>query len=287
MYSNKIPLIILSVIGAVVLLASSIFVVEQRQSALIFQFGETVRSVREPGLHFKLPFIQNVLFFDSRILNASVESTEVTASDEKKIIVNAFAKYEINNPVEFYKTVNNIYNVKIQLNRILDSSIRRVIGTKPLVSLLSHERREIMSKISENVNNETKRLGVSVIDVRLVRADLPKENSDAVCRRMQTDREKDAKQNRAEGVEMASRIKASADRESKIIIAESYKNSEILKGEGDSKAAKIYNLAYSKDPEFYKFYRSLGTYKSTLNAKDTSCIMSPDSDFLKMLKLGK
>jgi membrane protease subunit HflC len=284
---NKVPLIIASSVVGIILLMGSIFAVEQRQFALIFQFGEIVRSVREPGLHFKVPFIQNIMFFDNRILNVSLESTEVTASDEKKIIVNAFAKYRIDNPVEFYKTINNIHNIRIQLNRILDSSIRRVIGTKPLVSLLSHERREIMDKVSENVNKETARLGVNVIDVRLVRADLPKENSDAVCRRMQTEREKEAKQIRAEGVEIASKIKASAEKESKIVISESYKNSEITRGEGDSKAAKIYNAAYSRDPEFYKFHKSLGAYRATLNSKDTSFIISPDSDFLKILKLGK
>lgn len=284
---NKAPLLIVALITAFLLFLSSIFIVEQRQLALVFQFGETVRSIKEPGMHFKLPLIQNVIFFDNRVLNASVESTEVTASDEKKIIVNAFAKYQIDNPVEFYKTVNNLHNIRIQLNRILDSSIRKVIGTKPLVSLLSHERREIMSKISENVNSETKRLGIKVIDVRIVRADLPKENSDAVCRRMQTEREKEAKQIRAEGAEFASRIKASADKESKIILAESYKNAEILRGEGDSEAARIYSASYSKDPEFYKFYKSLGTYKSTLNSKDTSFVISPDSEFLKALKLGK
>ncbi len=287
MQNNRFPLIVLSSFVAFIILMGSIFAVEQRQFAVVFQFGEIVRSVREPGLHLKFPFIQNVVFFDNRILNASVESTEVTASDEKKIIVNAFAKYQINNPVEFYKTVNNLHNIKIHLNRTLDSSIRKVIGTVPLVSLLSHERREIMEKISTNVNLETARFGVSVIDVRIVRADLPKENSDAVCRRMQTEREKEAKQIRAEGVEMASKIKAAADKDCRIVIAESYKNSEITRGEGDSKAAKLYNAAYSRDPEFYKFYKSLGTYKATLNSKDTSFIISPDSEFLKSLKLGK
>ena len=270
-----------------VILLTSIFTVEQRQFAVVFQFGETIRSVKEPGLHFKVPFIQNVLFFDNRILNSDVESMEVTASDEKRIIVNAFAKYQILDPVEFYKTVNNTNNVKVYINRILDSSIRRVIGTKPLISLLSEERTAIMNKITHNVNSETKRFGINVIDVRIVRADLPKENSEAISNRMKADRQKEAKQFRAEGFEVASKIKASADREAKVILADSRKNAEIIRGAGDAEATKIYNNIYSRDPEFYRFYKSLKTYESTFNSEDTSFIISPDSEFLKFLKLAK
>ena len=287
MNNQKIPIMIMSLVSILFLLLGSIFFVEQRQFALVFQFGETVRVIKEPGLHFKVPLIQDIMFFDNRVLNASVDSTEVTASDEKKIIVNGFAKYQIENPVEFYKTVNNLHNVRIQLNRALDSSFRKVIGTVPLVSLLSHERREIMEKISTNINAETKRLGIKVIDVRILRADLPKENREAVCSRMRTEREKEAKQIRAEGSEMSSKIKATAQRESKMLLSESNKQAEILRGEGDSAAAKIYNSAYSKDPEFYKFYKSLNAYKHVLGSKDTSFIISPESDFLKLLKLGK
>ena len=271
----------------VVVLLASIFTIEQRQFAIVFQFGEIIRSVKEPGLHFKVPFVQNVLFFDNRILNSEVESMEVTASDEKRIIVTAFAKYQILNPVEFYKTVNNTHNVKVYINRILDSSIRRVIGTKPLISLLSNERTEIMNRINENVNLEAKRYGINVLDVRIVRADLPQENSKAIASRMMADRQKEAKQFRAEGFEAASRIKASADREAKVILADSRKNAEITRGIGDAEATKIYNNIYSRDPEFYRFYRSLKTYKNTFNAEDTSFIISPDSEFLKFLKLTK
>ena len=245
-----------------------------------------MRVVKEPGLNFKIPLIQNTQFFDKRILNVNITAKEVTASDEKRIIVDAFAKYQITDPVKFFKTVNNMQNIKIRVNRILESSMRKAIGTIPLITLLSHERINIMLKIKEYVNTETARFGIQIIDVRILRADLPKENSEAIYSRMQTDREKEAKQIRAEGFELANKIKASADKERRILLAESYKQAQILRGEGDAEAAKIYNRAYAAEPDFYKFYMSLKTYRKTLKDKDTSYILSPNSDFLRFLKLN-
>lgn len=282
---NKISYIIAT--GLLFLFIASAFIIDQRQYAIIFQFGEAVKVVKEPGLHFKLPFLQNVEYFDNRILNVSLEAQEVTASDEKRIIVDAFAKYQIIDPVQFFKTVNNVNNIKVRLNRVLESSLRKAVGTIPLITLLSHERQDVMKKINDYVNEETKRFGVSIIDVRILRADLPKENSDAIYQRMQTEREKEAKQIRAEGFEIANKIKAEADKQSKIILAESYKKSETLKGEGDSEATKVFNSAYGSDPEFFKFYKSLHAYQSGLKGKDTSFIISPDSEFLKFLRLNK
>jgi membrane protease subunit HflC len=207
--------------------------------------------------------------------------------DGKRAIVDAFAKFRISDPVTFYKTVNNYQGIKIRLNKILESSMRKVIGRIPLTTLISAQRSEVMHDINEGVNTETKAFGIEVVDVRILRADLPKENSEGIYRRMQTEREKEAKQIRAEGNEEAARVRSRADKESKIILAEAYTKSEVLKGEGDAKAAKIYNVSFSKDPEFYKFYKTLSVYKDVLGKDDTSFVISPDSEFLGLLHLKK
>jgi membrane protease subunit HflC len=279
--------IVLSILSGIIILASALFKVDQRQFAIVFQFGEAMRVIKEPGLDIKIPFIQNVEYFDKRVLTVDAEAKELTASDGKRVIVDAFAKFRITDPIMFYKTVNNYQGVRIRLNKILESSMRKVIGRIELSSLLSGERTNVMLDICKGVNTETKDYGLEVIDVRILRADLPKENSAAIYRRMQTEREKEAKQIRAEGQEEGARIRSRADKESKILLAEAYMQAQILKGDGDSAAAKIYNAAYSKDPEFYKFYKTLSAYRSVLKKEDTSFVISPASDFLGFLNLGK
>ncbi|MCC8416733.1 MAG: protease modulator HflC [Rickettsia endosymbiont of Gnoriste bilineata] len=274
-------------LGLFLAVISALFAVDQRYSAVVFQFGEAVRTIESPGLNIKIPFIQNVEFFDKRILNVEAEAKELTASDGKRVIVDAFAKFRITDPVMFYKTVHNYQGVKIRLNKNLESSMRKVIGRLPLTSLLTNERSEIMSNILNQLNQEARNFGLDVIDVRILRADLPKENSAAIYRRMQTAREKEATQIRAEGQEEGVRIRSRADKESKILLAEAYMQSQIIKGEGDRESAKIYNLAYSVDPEFYKFYRSLEVYKNTLKKEDTSFVLSPEAELFKYLNLGK
>ncbi|WP_375359230.1 protease modulator HflC [Candidatus Tisiphia endosymbiont of Neophilaenus lineatus] len=275
------------VFGLLLSVTSALFTVDQRHSAVVFQFGEAMRTIESPGLNIKIPFIQNVEFFDKRILNVEAEAKELTASDGKRVIVDAFAKFRIVDPVMFYKTVHNYQGVKIRLNKNLESSMRKVIGRLPLTSLLTSARSDIMSNILNQVNEEAKNFGLDVIDVRILRADLPKENSAAIYRRMQTAREKEATQIRAEGQEEGARIRSRADKESKILLAEAYMQSQIIKGDGDMEAAKIYNLAYSVDPEFYKFYRSLEVYKNSLKKDDTSFVLSPEAELFKYLKLGK
>lgn len=269
------------------LISGSLFQIDQKQRAIVFQFGEAVRVLEDPGLHMKIPLIQNVEYFDKRVLTVDAETKELTASDGKRIIVDAFAKFKITDPVMFYKTVNNYQGVKIRLNKILESSMRKVIGRVELTNLLSVERSDIILQIRDNVNSETHDFGLEVIDVRILRADLPKENSAAIYRRMQTEREKEAKQIRAEGQEEAARIRSKADKESQIILADAYKQAQVFKGEGDSVAAKIYNIAYSKDPDFYKFYKTLATYKAILSKNDTSYVIGTDSSLLQFLNLNK
>ncbi|MEG8229753.1 protease modulator HflC [Candidatus Rickettsia tasmanensis] len=284
---QKIYYIIFTIVFGLILLSSSLFSVDQRQSAVVFQFGEAVRTIENPGLNIKIPFIQNVEFFDKRFLDVEVEAKELTAADGKRVIVDAYAKFQINNPVMFYKTVHDYQGVKIRLTRNLESSMRKVIGKISLSSLLSQERSNVMLNILNQVDGEAKSFGIDVVDVRILRADLPKENSAAIYRRMQTAREKEATQIRAEGQEESVRIRSKADKESKIILAKAYRDAQIIKGDGDEKAAKIYNSAYSVDPEFYKFYRSLLVYKNSLKKEDTNFVISPDAEVLKYLNLTK
>jgi modulator of FtsH protease HflC len=284
---NKLYITIFAVFGAIVLVASSFFTVDQRETGVIFQFGEAVRIVEKPGLNIKIPFIQNVQFLDRRILNVSAEEKELTASDEKRVIVDAFAKYRIIDPVKFIKTVHNYSGANLRLNKILESAMRSIIGKVPLSTLLTEQRSNLMLQIRDLVHTEAKSFGIEIIDVRILKSDLPAENSEAIYSRMQTERHKEAKQIRAEGAEEAARIKSRADKESQIILANAYMDSQKLKGLGDSEAARIYNLAYSKDPEFYKFYRSLVAYKASLAKDNTQFILSPKSEFFKYLQIGK
>lgn len=284
---NKIYYIILGIFIALLSVAGSLFSVDQRQLAVVFQFGEAMRTIDMPGLNIKIPFIQNVEFFDKRILHVEAEAKELTASDGKRVIVDAFTKFTIADPIKFYKTVHDFQGVRIRLNKILESSMRQVIGKVPLSALLTGVRSEVMRDIRDIVNQEAQTFGLTIIDVRILRADLPKENSAAIYQRMQTAREKEAKQIRAEGQEEAARVRSRADKESKILIAEAYMQSQIIKGEGDAAAAKIYNIAYLEDPEFYKFYRSMTVYKNVLKKENTSFVLSPASDFFKYLNLNK
>ncbi|MFP3012985.1 MAG: protease modulator HflC [Rickettsia sp.] len=284
---HKIDYIIFTIVFGMILIFSSLFSVDQRQSAVVFQFGEAVRTIENPGLNIKIPFIQNVEFFDKRLLDVEVEAKELTAADGKRVIVDAYAKFQINNPVMFYKTVHDYQGVKIRLTRNLESSMRKVIGKISLSSLLSQERSNVMLNILNQVDGEAKSFGIDVVDVRILRADLPKENSAAIYRRMQTAREKEATQIRAEGQEESVRIRSKADKESKIILAKAYRDAQIIKGDGDEKAAKIYNSAYSVDPEFYKFYRSLLVYTNSLKKEDTNFVISPEAEVLKYLNLTK
>lgn len=284
---NKLHITILVVITSVLLLSGVFFTVDQRETGVVFQFGEAVRVIEKPGLNVKIPFIQNVQFLDKRILNVTAEEKELTASDEKRIIVDAFAKYKIVNPVQFIKTVRNYYGVNLRLNKILESAMRTVIGKVPLNTLLTEQRSNLMLQIRDLVHIEAKSFGIEVIDVRILKSDLPTENSEAIYLRMQTERYKEAKQIRAEGAEESAKIKAGAEKESKIILSNAYMESQKIKGIGDNKAAGIYNLAYSKDPEFYKFYRSLVAYKASLSKENTQFILSPQAEFFKYLHIGK
>jgi membrane protease subunit HflC len=280
--SKKNPLSVLAIIVVIFFFTSnSFYIVDQRQQALVFQFGEVVKEVKEPGLHFKIPFIQLIKYFDNRILNVTSDDKEVLAKDKKRLIVNAFAKYKIINPLRFYQTVRDEQGVKSRLNPIFESSLRQVLGETPFASLLTGERSAMMKKIQHLVGSQSAEFGIEVIDVRILRADLPKENSNAIYKRMQTDREKEAKESRAEGAEEAQRIKSHAEKDRRVLIAEANKQSQIVRGEGDAISSKIFADAFNQDPEFFGFYRSLQAYKQSFNKDNTKLVLSPDSEFLK------
>ena len=279
MKAGKILLPLIIVIAATIFF--SIFVVKEVNQAIVLQFGDPKRIIVEPGLNFKLPFIQNVVYLDKRILNLDTPPEEVIASDQKRLIVDAFARFKIVDPLKFYISVGNERVARSRLSTIINSRIRNVLGQQELQTLLSKDRTKQMTLIQEGVNTEAKNFGIEIVDVRIKRADLPQANSDAIYRRMQTEREREAKEFRARGAEMAVTITSTADKEVTVILADAQKKSEIMKGEGDGERNKIFAEAFGRDPEFFAFYRAMQAYETALIGGDTSLILSPDSEFFK------
>jgi len=259
----------------------SIFIVKEINQAIVLQFGDPKRIILKPGLNFKIPFIQNVVFLDKRILNLDAPPEEVIASDQKRLIVDAFARFQIVDPLKFYISVGNERVARSRLSTIINSRIRSVLGTQRLQTLLSADRTNQMALIQDGVNNEAEKFGIKIVDVRIKRADLPPANSEAIYRRMQTEREREAKEFRAKGAEMAITITSTADKEVTVILANAQKQSEIMKGEGDGQRNKIFADAFGKDPEFFAFYRNMQAYENALIGGETSLILSPDSEFFK------
>ena len=276
---KKIILPIIAVIAATAFF--SIFIVKEVNQAIVLQFGDPKRIITKPGLNFKLPFIQKVVFLDERILNLDAPPEEVIASDQKRLIVDAFARFQIIDPLKFYISVGNERVARSRLSTIINSRIRSVLGTQRLQTLLSEDRTKQMALIQEGVNNEAEKFGIKIIDVRIKRADLPQANSDAIFARMQTERNREAKEFRAKGAEMAVTITSTADKEVTVILADAQKKSEIMKGEGDGQRNKIFADAFGQDPEFFAFYRAMQAYEKALIGGETSLVLSPDSEFFK------
>ena len=276
---KKIILPIIAVIAATAFF--SIFIVKEVNQAIVLQFGDPKKIITKPGLNFKLPFIQNVVFLDKRILNLDAPPEEVIASDQKRLIVDAFARFQIIDPLKFYISVGNERVARSRLSTIINSRIRSVLGTQRLQTLLSEDRTKQMALIQEGVNNEAEKFGIKIIDVRIKRADLPQANSDAIFARMQTERNREAKEFRARGAEMAVTITSTADKEVTVILADAQKKSEIMKGEGDGQRNKIFADAFGQDPEFFAFYRAMQAYEKALIGGETSLVLSPDSEFFK------
>jgi modulator of FtsH protease HflC len=277
---NRFYLTMAIVIGILITLSNSIFIVQQSTQAIVFQFGEAIRTVEKPGIHFKVPFIQNERSFDKRILNFDLHEEELQAQDKKRIIVSAFLKYKIVDTLKYYQALGT-GDASSRLGSILESSLRQIIGQNPLHNLLSNERITIIEKIETIISQKTQRYGLEIVDLRILRADLPVENSAAIYRRMQSDREMEAREYRAQGKEEAQRITSEADKSVKLLLATAYKESQILRGEGEKISTQIYADAYSLDPDFYNFYKSMEVYKNSFTHNNTKMVISPKNNFMK------
>lgn len=261
---------------------SSVFTVRQTEQALVLQFGAPKAVVTQAGLHFKLPFVQNVVFYDRRVLDLDPNAQEMIAGDKKRLVADAYARYRIVDPLKFYQSVGNEAALRIRLGRIMNASMRSVIGDYSLSALLTAQRVQIMSEIKTRVNGEAKQFGIDVIDVRLRRVDLPPANSEAIYARMKSERVREAKELRAEGAELGQQIRAEADRDRTVLLADAEKKSEELRGEGDAAAQAIYNKAYGGDATpFYEFYRRMQAFRHTFSNGNTTLVLSPDSDFFR------
>jgi modulator of FtsH protease HflC len=260
---------------------SSIFTVDMTEQALVVRLGDPVRVVTEPGLNFKAPFIDTVINVDKRILDLENPSQEVIASDQKRLVVDAFARYRIKNALRFYQSVGSIQAANIQLTTLLNASLRRVLGEVTFIQVVRDERETLMARIRDQLDHEAGGYGIQVVDVRIRRADLPEQNSQAVYQRMQTERQREAAEFRAQGGQKAQEIRSNADREATVIVAEANSTAEQVRGDGDGERNRLFAEAYGKDPDFFAFYRSMTAYENGLKSNDTRFLLRPDSDFFK------
>ncbi len=264
----------------ILVLVNTFYIVEQTEQAIVLQFGEPVREVKDPGLKMKIPFIQNVVFYDNRLLNLDPPAQEVVLNDKKRLDVDSFTRYKIVDPLRYYKTVRTEMQARSKLEEIVNSSLRKILGRITLQELLSQKRTQIMADISNAVKIDAEQIGVSVADVRIRRADLPVEVLQAINARMKAERERDAKEFRATGKQEAQKIRATAEKEQTIIVTEAEKQAQIIRGEGDQEAIMIWNKAANLDPQFYAFYRSLEAYKNAMAEKgNTAMVLSPNAEF--------
>lgn len=261
---------------------SSLFTVDEREQALVVQFGEPKRTVTTPGLHVKLPFFEQVIFLEKRVLSLDVRPQEVLASDQRRIVVDSFARYKIIDPLKRYQAAANDVIANDLLEKIMDTTVRNVLAKQPMNNIVSGERASLMAEIGRITNERAASIGLEVIDVRLKRVDLPPQNSQAIFQRMETERQQEAAEKRAEGRRDAIKIRADADRQSAVIVAEAGKKSQIIRGEADGRAVKIFAEAFGRDEEFFEFYRTMEAYRKSLGSDDTRLILSPDSEFFKL-----
>jgi modulator of FtsH protease HflC len=260
---------------------SSVFTVDMTEQALVVRLGDPVRVVTDPGLNFKVPFVDTVIPIDKRILDLENPSQEVIASDQKRLVVDAFARYRIKDALRFYQSVGSIQAANIQLTTLLNASLRRVLGEVTFIQVVRDEREALMARIRDQLDHEAAGYGIQVVDVRIRRADLPEQNSQAVYQRMQTERQREAAEFRAQGGQKAQEIRSNADREATVIVAEANSTAEQVRGAGDGERNRLFAEAYNQDPDFFAFYRSMTAYENGLKSNDTRFLLKPDSDFFK------
>jgi membrane protease subunit HflC len=271
---------VLAVIAAIVGY-STLFTVYQTRLALVVRLGQPVRVVTEPGLNFKIPLIDSVIYVDKRILDLENAAQEVIASDQKRLVVDAFARYRINDALQFYQSVGSIEGANSRLSTLMNAALRRVLGEATLTHVVRDERAQLMARVREQLNREAAGFGIAVVDVRIRRADLPAENSQAVYDRMKSERKREATEFRAQGSQRASEIRARADRDVTVIVAEAQSKGDTMRGEGEAERNRIFAEAFGKDPDFFAFYRSMQAYESGLRHTDTRMVLKPDSDFFR------
>jgi len=265
-----------------VVLYSSAFIVSMTQQALVLQFGDPRGApITKPGLHWKLPFIQNVVYIDKRILNLDSPTEEIVANDRKRLVVDAYARYRIVDALKFYRAVGDPYFTNQRLQPNFVSALRNVLGANSLEELVRDDRAGLMLKIRENFSSAIQEFGIEIVDVRIRRADLPEANSQAIYQRMQTERQREAAEIRAQGQEAAQRIRSRADRDATVLLAEAERDAQIVRGEGDGKRNVIYAEAYGRDADFFNFYRSMQAYRRGLTAETTTMVISPNSEFFR------
>jgi modulator of FtsH protease HflC len=269
------------IIVALIVAYGALFTVYQTRQALVVRLGQPVRIVTEPGLHSKIPLIDSVISIDKRILDLENPAQEVIASDQKRLVVDAFARYRIKEPLKFYQTVGTVDGANLQLSTLLNSALRRVLGEATLTQVVRDQREHLMAKVREQLDTEAQAFGISVVDVRIRRADLPEQNSQAVYQRMQTERQQEAAQLRAQGAQRAQEIRAKADREVTVLLADAQSKGEQTRGEGDGERNRIFAEAYGKDPDFFSFYRSMQAYEAGMRPNDTRMLLKPDSEFFR------
>ncbi|NFV81123.1 protease modulator HflC [Magnetospirillum aberrantis] len=280
---NRSALTVAAIAAAVVVVGavSSLFVVNQAEQALVLRLGAHRATIKEPGLHFKVPLIEEVVRYEQRLLSLEPPAEEIILGDQKRIVVDTYTRYRISDPLKFYQTLRNETNARSQLTQVVSSALRQALGQVMLPSLLSEERTRIMSAILAEVTDRAASYGIAVADVRIRRADLPEETSQSIYDRMKSERERQAKELRAQGYEWGQQIRARADRERTVILAEATRQANVLRSEGDAESSRIYNEAYGRDPKFYDFYRSLEAYRTTLSDGNTTMVLSPDSEFFR------
>jgi len=280
---------ILLVVGAVLVVGgifvmSALFIVDQTQQVLVLQFGQPRRIISNPGLKIKRPFIENVIYYDNRLLDFEPPPEEVIVSDQKRLVVDTYTRYRITDPLLFYQTVSTEAAVRARLNAMVSGSLRRVLGNVTLSALLSNQRAAIMRQIRDEVSEQGKSFGINVVDVRIRRADLPEENSQAIFARMKSEREQQAAQYRGEGAEAAQSVRANAERERTVILAEAQRDAQRVRGEGDAQSIKLYADAFGQDKDFFAFYRSMQAYRDALNGHTTSFVLTPDTGFFRFFE---
>lgn len=275
----------LAALVAVIVAASSLFTVHQTQQVLITQFGRPVRVITEPGLHAKVPLIQTVIPFDRRLLDFDGPGEEVILGDQRRLIVDSFTRYHITDPLQFYQAVGVTEGgLRGRLSSIVSSALRRTLGSEPLLAVLSSDRLRIMGEIQRQVNEQARGFGIQVADVRIRRADLPEENTQAILSRMQSERERVAREQRAEGAEVGARVRAGADRERTVILAEAGAQSDVLRGQGEQEAIRIFADAFQRDPAFFGFWRTMQAYREAFAEGTSRLVLSPDSEFFRFFR---